>query len=137
MAELKTRQTDQSVAAFLDAIPDEGRRADCRTVSALMREVTGEEPRMWGENIVGFGAYRYTYESGRSGEWFVCGFSPRKQNLTLYLGYDLAQHQDLLSRLGKHSTGKACLYLKSLAAADLDALRELIARTVARHRSAE
>lgn len=128
MAELKTRPTDQSVAAFLDAIPDAGRRQDALAVRDMMREVTGAEPRMWGDSIVGFGDYHYKYASGREGDWFRVGFSPRKQNLTLYLTYGYEQHADVLARLGKYKTGKACLYINRLRDVDMAALRELVER---------
>lgn len=131
MAENKTRPTDADVMVFLDGIADEQRRRDCLTVVELMRGATGAEPRMWGANIVGFGDQRYRYASGREGDWFLVGFSPRKQNLTLYLTYGFEQHADLLARLGKHSVGKACLYVKRLSDLDLAALRELIARSAA------
>ena len=130
MSEAKTRPTDQSVEAFLEGLADEGQRRDGRALVALMREVTGEEPRMWGPSIVGFGSYHYRYASGREGDWPLTGFSPRKQNLTLYLSYGLEGHADLLGRLGKHKLGKACLYLKRLDDADPAALRELIKRSV-------
>ncbi len=128
MAELKTRPTDQSVAAFLDAIPDAGRRQDALAIRDMMREVTGAEPRMWGGSIVGFGDYHYKYASGREGDWFRVGFSPRKQNLTLYLTYGYEQHADVLARLGKYKTGKACLYINRLRDVDMAALRELVER---------
>ena len=131
MSEPKTKPTGQDVAAFLDAIPDEQRRRDSQALAALLRDVTGAEPRMWGENIVGFGERHYTYASGREGDTFVAGFSPRKQNLTIYLSYGYEQHADLLQRIGKHSGGKACLYLKRLDGVDMDALRELVARSIA------
>lgn len=131
MTELKTRPGDGDVTAFLNQITDERRRRDCFTLLELMREVTGAEPRMWGTNIVGFGERHYRYASGREGDWFITGFSPRKQNLTLYLTYGFEQHSDLLQRLGKHSVGKACLYLKRLDNVDMPALRELISRSVA------
>lgn len=130
MAENKTQATDAEVAVFLDGLADEQRRNDCRTVVALMRELTGAEPRMWGANIIGFGTKHYRYASGREGDWFVVGCSPRKQNLTLYLTYGFEQHHDLLARLGKHSLGKACLYVKRLSDLDLAVLRELVARSV-------
>lgn len=132
MAELKTKPTDESVNAFLASIPDENRRQDCYTIVELMKKVTGEEPKMWGEAIVGFGDQHYKYASGREGDWFVTGFSPRKQNLTLYLSsYSLDTRQDdLLTRLGKHKTGKGCLYIKRLSDLDLAVLEELIAETV-------
>ena len=129
MAELKTRQNDQDVATFLNGIADEGRRRDCFTILELMKDVTGAEPRMWGDSIVGFGNYHYRYASGREGDWFVTGFSPRKQNLTLYLASGLGQHADLLQRLGKHTVGKGCLYIKRLDDIDLPTLRELVKRS--------
>ncbi|MBK6767788.1 MAG: DUF1801 domain-containing protein [Ardenticatenales bacterium] len=135
MAELKTRRTDASVADFLAAIPDEGRRADCLAVADLMAGVTGAEAEMWGPAIVGFGRYHYRYASGREGDWFLAGFSPRKQNLTLYLmsGYD--DYEALLARLGKHTIGKSCLYIKRLSDIDVDVLRELVTASVAHMRA--
>lgn len=130
MAELKTKPTDQSVEAFLASIDDAQKQADSRTITALMQEITGAPPKMWGANIVGFGDNHYRYATGREGDWFIVGFSPRKQNLTLYLTYGFEQHTDLLERLGKHSVGKACLYLKRLSGVDQTALRELIERAV-------
>ena len=124
MAELKTQANDADVSAFLDALEDEGKRSDCLKLVELM-------PRMWGANIVGFGSMPYAYASGRSGTWFVAGFSPRKQNLTLYLSQGFEQHDELLGRLGKHSTGKSCLYVKRLADVDVGVLRELVDETVA------
>jgi hypothetical protein len=130
MAELKTKPTDQSVVAFLNSIPDEQKRQDAFTILELMRRATRAEPQMWGSSIVGLGHHHYQYESGREGEWFLIGFSPRKQNLTLYLTYGFAQAEDLLKRLGKYSTGKSCLYLKKLADIDLPTLQELIEKSV-------
>lgn len=130
MAEPKTRPTEQDVERFLDSIADERQRQDCRVVAAIMREVTGAEARMWGDSIVGFGSYHYRYASGREGDWPLTGFSPRKQNLTLYLSYGFEQHRELLQRLGRHKVGKACLYLKRLDDVDQAALRELIRRSV-------
>jgi hypothetical protein len=130
VAELKTQPNEGDVRAFLASVSDESRRTDALAVCALMEEITGEPPVMWGSSMVGFGRYRYRYESGREGEWFVVGFSPRKQNLTLYLMDGFAGYEGLLARLGKHSTGKACLYLKQLSDADPDVLRALIARSV-------
>jgi len=137
MSENKTKPTDQSVEAFLNGIEDERRRKDCHTLATLMREVTGAEGRMWGANIVGFGDEHYRYESGREGDTFRAGFSPRKQNLTLYLTYGVEQHADLLARLGKHSVGKGCLYLKRLDDVDLAALRELVQRAVQQKAASE
>ena len=130
MAELKTRPGDASVESFVASIADESRRQDSRALLELMSEVTGESPRMWGENIVGFGSYHYRYESGREGDWFLAGFSPRKQNLTVYLMSGFDGYGQLLARLGKHKTGKACLYLKRLDDVDRDVLRELVRRSV-------
>ena len=116
--------------SFVASIADESRRQDSRALLELMSEVTGESPRMWGENIVGFGSYHYRYESGREGDWFLAGFSPRKQNLTVYLMSGFDGYGQLLARLGKHKTGKACLYLKRLDDVDRDVLRELVRRSV-------
>lgn len=130
MAENKTQPTDASVEAFLAAIPDPTRRDDCRRVAAMMQAAAGAPPVMWGASIVGFGRYRYTYASGRSGDWPIIGFSPRKNDLTLYLMPGFEQHADRLAKLGKHKTGKSCLYLKKLADVDLAVLEELIAWSV-------
>jgi hypothetical protein len=130
MAEIKTRKTEDSVEDFLNAIPDEKKRRDSFAVLEMLKAATGAEPKMWGTSIIGLGDYPYKYASGREGEWFVVGFSPRKQNLTLYLtcGYD--QYPELMSRLGKHKTGKGCLYINKLEDVDQAVLRELIDRQV-------
>ena len=130
MSDPKTRPTDQDVEQFLESIADVQRREDSRAIVAIMSDVTGAAPRMWGDSIVGFGSYHYRYASGREGDWLLTGFSPRKQNLTLYLSYGFEQHGELLERIGKHKVGKACLYLKRLGDVDLAALRELIRRSV-------
>jgi hypothetical protein len=131
MAELKTKRTAQSVDAFLRGLKDEQRQKDCRTVAALMKRVTGKKPEMWGPSIVGFGSYHYKGASGREGDWFLTGFSPRKQNLTLYLISGFKGAEGLLKKLGKHSkSGGSCLYLKSLADVDLVVLRQLVERSV-------
>lgn len=130
MAELKTRENDGDVLAFLNAVPDESKRVDAQRVMAIMREVTGEEPRLWGDNIVGYGHYHYKYASGREGDWFLTGFSPRKANLTLYITSGFEQFEDLRARLGKHTVGKSCLYVKRLSDLDETTLRELIGRSV-------
>ena len=131
MAEPKTRPTAASVAAFLAAIPGEQRRKDCKAVAKLMQEATGAKPVLWGTSIVGFGAYRYKYASGREGEWPVTGFSPRKNDLTLYIMPGFERFQELLARLGKHRTGKSCLYLKRLADVDAEVLGEIVTQSVA------
>ena len=127
MAELKTQKNDQSVDAFLQTVADERKRQDCYDLLALMQEVTGAEPVMWGSSIIGFGSYHYKYASGREGEWFLTGFAPRKQNLTLYIMAGFDQYGELMSKLGKHSTGKSCLYIKRLADVDQYVLRRLVA----------
>jgi hypothetical protein len=137
MAELKTQPTTASVEAFLNNVPDEKKRADAFRVLELMRQETGEEPVMWGESIVGFGTYRYTYASGRSGDWLLTGFSPRKANLTLYIMGGLDRYEDVLGRLGKFTTGKGCLYIKRLSDVDETALRELVRRSTEAMRGGE
>lgn len=128
MANPKTLPTDQDVHEFLDGIADEKKRRDAYDLLALMQQVTGEAPRMWGESIVGFGQYHYEYKSGHTGTWPLVGFSPRKQNLTLYLMTGFDGYDDLMSRLGKYKTSVACLYLKKLADVDQAVLRELVQR---------
>lgn len=130
MAELKTKPTDDNVEAFLAAIDNDARRQDCVTVMALMKEITGAEPKMWGPSIVGFGTYHYKYASGREGDWFLTGFSPRKQNLTLYIMAGFVNYEEWLGKLGKHTTGKSCLYIKKLVDIDLTVLRQLIQLSV-------
>lgn len=130
MAELKTAQTNASVGAFLRAIPDARRRADCRVVARMMREATGERPRMWGTSIVGYGSYRYRYASGREGSWFLCGYSPRAQSLVVYIMPGFSEFAPLMKRLGRYRTGKSCLYLKSLDDVDPGVLQGLIAESV-------
>jgi hypothetical protein len=124
--EPKTTRTDASVDEFLGTVPDARRRADAEEVCELMREVTGVEPAMWGPSIVGFGSYRYRYASGREGDWPAVALSPRKQALTLYIsdGYD--EYADLLARLGPHTIGRSCLYIKRLSDVDTDVLRTLV-----------
>ena len=130
MAELKTKLSDASVEVFLDGIADEAKRRDSYAILAMMQEVTGVEAKMWGDSIVGFGSYHYKYASGREADWPLVAFSPRKQNLTLYIMSGFEQYDELLQRLGKHSTGKACLYVKRLADIDLAVLRELVKLSV-------
>ena len=130
MAELKTKLNDASVEDFLNGVADENRRRDCFAVLEIMREVTGAEPQMWGANIVGFGAHRYKYASGREGDWPLTAFSPRKQNLTVYIVDGFAGYPALMAKLGKHKTGKSCLYLNKLVDIDLAVLRELVAQSV-------
>ena len=130
MAELKTRVNDASVAEFLQGVDDQQKRADCLEIVDLMRDITGEEPKMWGDSIVGFGTYRYRYASGREGDWMQVGFSPRKQSLTLYIMSGFSRYDELMDRLGTYKTGKSCLYVKRLSDVDHDVLRELITQSV-------
>ncbi|HSF82795.1 MAG TPA: DUF1801 domain-containing protein [Anaerolineales bacterium] len=126
MADLKTKPTDNIVPAFIDKIENDKKRADSQKILELMQEVTGEEPVMWGDSIIGFGSYHYKYASGREGNWFLTGFSPRKQNLTLYIMSGFDRYDALLAKLGKHTTGKSCLYIKKIEDIDLNVLRELV-----------
>ena len=126
MAENKTRKTGASVEEFLASIENSRRRADGLAILAMMRQITGLEPEMWGPSIIGFGDYHYKYDSGREGDFFLTGFSPRKQNLTLYIMGGLEGREDLLEKLGKHRTGAACLYINKMADVDTDVLRQLI-----------
>ena len=128
-AELKTQENNASVDAFIARQPADI-ATDLRAIMTLMKKVTGEQPRMWGGGIVGFGRYHYKGASGREGEWFVTGFSPRKANLSLYILTGLEQSAALLKKLGKHSTGKGCLYIKRLSDVDIQVLEELIAKGV-------
>ena len=130
MAELKTKRNKGNVIAFLNSVTDEKKRRDCFTVLELMKQVTGKEPAMWGDSIIGFGNYHYKYASGREGDWFVTGFSPRKQNLTLYIMAGFDKYEQLLGKLGKHSTGKSCLYIKKIEDVDLKVLKELVKQSV-------
>ena len=126
-AELKTKVSDASVTNFLNSVADEQKRKDSFEILKIMKQITKEEPKLWGPSIVGFGSYHYKYESGREGDSPMMGFSPRKQNLTLYIitpGFE--EYQGHLSRLGKYSTGKSCLYIKRLSDIDVDVLQELI-----------
>jgi Domain of unknown function (DU1801) len=134
----KTTPTGAAVEAFLEAIPHDGRRSDARALCTLLSDVTGEPPVLWGSSIVGFGAYRYRYESGHEGVAPLASFSPRKANLVVYLigGYE-DRHHKLVERLGPHKTGRSCLYLKRLGDVDLDVLRRLIVRSIDVHRGVD
>jgi hypothetical protein len=131
VAEPKTKKTNASVEDFLNTVADQRKREDCFVLMDLMREITGSEPSMWGDSIVGFGGYLQTYSTGKEYEWPVIAFSPRKQSLTLYIMSGFEQDDELLGRLGKHTTSKACLYIKRLSDVDMTALRELIELSVA------
>jgi hypothetical protein len=129
MSENKTRPTDQSVIDFLNGVKHNTRREDSFTLLEMMSEVTDADPVMWGSSIVGFGSYHYKYESGREGDMPLIGFSPRKQNMTLYIMPGFDEYGDLLDNLGKHKLGKSCLYINKLADVDKEVLRKLIKRS--------
>lgn len=131
MAENKTQQTDASVSAFIDAIPDEGQRADAKAITAMMARLSGEPAKMWGPSIIGFGTYHYKYESGREGDSCRIGFSPRKGQTVLYIVDGFPSHEGIMARLGKFKTGKSCLYVKKLADVDEAVLEELVRESVA------
>jgi Domain of unknown function (DU1801) len=130
MAELKTKPTRSSVSAFLNGIEDEQRRKDCSEIARIMKRATKTSPRMWGSSVVGFGDYHYKYASGREGDWFITGFSPRKADLTLYFMSGFEGYEDLMRKLGRHKMGKGCLYIKKLADVDRDVLTTLIEKSV-------
>ena len=129
MAELKTQKQNTGVKEFLEGITDPEVKQDCMTLDKLMGKITGDEGDMWGTSIVGYGTYHYKYASGREADWMKMGFSPRKQNLTLYILSGFEGQKDLLAKLGKHSLGKGCLYLKRLSDIDMKVLEEIIKRS--------
>lgn len=135
MSDLKTQQNEQSVTAFLDQVPDQVKRADSYRILEIMAAATGEEPKMWGDSIVGFGSYHYKYASGREGDWFLTGFSPRKRNLTLYIMPGFEGYGEILDGLGKYKTGKSCLYINKLEDVDIDTLGKLVSLSVEHMRS--
>lgn len=131
MAELKTKPSEDDPLAFLKTLPNQQKRDDCLTIVHIMRQATQAEPVMWGPAIIGFGRYRYQYASGRTGEWFLTGFSPRKAAITLYCMSGFDTYDSLLQNLGNYQTGKSCLYIKRLADVDLSVLTALIGQSVA------
>ncbi|MFK7933073.1 MAG: DUF1801 domain-containing protein [Saprospiraceae bacterium] len=130
MAELKTIPNDLSVTDFIDAIEDDKKRVDSKRIIEILTEITDEVPKMWGGSIIGFGTYHYVYKSGREGDWMKVGFSPRKQNLTIYIMPGLHYFEEELSRIGKHKLGKSCLYVKKLADIDEAVLREIVEKSL-------
>lgn len=134
MAELKTKPNQSSVTAFINGIENKQKKADARKVAAMMRKATGSRARMWGSSIVGYGKYRYTNAAGKECEFMLTGFSPRKQALTLYIMPGFSESKALMKKLGRHTTGKSCLYLKRLADVDESVLRKLINESVQRMR---
>lgn len=131
MSELKTKPNKNSVSEFIHSIEDPVKKQDSKSLLKLMKEITGSKPVMWGSSIIGFGSYHYKYASGREGDWFVAGFSPRKQSLTLYIMGGI-KDPELFEKLGKHKTGKGCLYFKRLADVDEGVLKQIISNSVAR-----
>jgi len=130
MAELKTKVNKASVDKFLKTVKDESVREDCYKILEIMQKATKAEPKMWGTSIVGFGSYHYKYASGREGDWMLTGFSPRKQNLTLYIMPGFDEYDSLMKKLGKHTTGKSCLYIKKLHDVDMKVLKVLVVKSV-------
>lgn len=130
MAELKTQRNRASVEGFLSAIKDPGVQDDSRKLVEIMQKATGAKPEMWGTRIVGFGTYHYKYETGREGDWMLIGFAPRKTDLTLYIVAGFSAYEELMAKLGKHSRGKSCLYIKRLSDVHMPTLRRLIQSSV-------
>ncbi len=126
MPENKTRPNDASVISFLDKVEDEIQKQDSYTLIDIMKEISGEEPVMWGPSIIGFGSYHYKYDSGREGDMLLTGFSPRKRNLAVYIMAGFTKYEELMKELGKYTTGKSCLYIKRLSDINLDVLTKLI-----------
>ncbi len=124
--QLKTTVNDADVKAYIMSVENELRKSDALKLLDLFHSVTGEPPKMWGDSIIGFGTYHYKYASGHEGDWMATGFSPRKQNLSLYIMSGMANHHSLLEKLGKHKIGKSCLYINKLSDIDLEVLKELI-----------
>lgn len=130
MADNKTTQTDASVTDFIESVDDQRKRDDSYELIDLMRMITGKEPRLWGSSLIGFGQYHYRYESGREGDFFLTGFSPRKAALSVYIIPGFKRYKELLERLGPHKTGKSCLYIKKLDSVDRGVLEEIIRDSV-------
>ena len=127
MSEIKTKKNKSSVNDFINAVDHEGKRKDAFEILEMMKKVTGEDPKMWGSSIIGFGDLKYKYASGREGVWFKCGFSPRKAKISMYLMQcDISRAQELLNQLGKYKTGKGCLYINKLADVDKEVLKKII-----------
>lgn len=128
-AENKTKPTRASVTAFINAVENQTRKRDAKTLLAMMKEITGEKAKMWGPSIIGFGEYHYKYESGREGDMLNVGFSPRKANMALYVMGSIAEDDPLREKLGKYKTGKSCLYINKLEDVDLTVLKKVIAKS--------
>jgi Domain of unknown function (DU1801) len=126
MADIKTKKTDESFVKFLNTVQGETKRKDCFAIAEMMKTISKCEPKMWGTAIIGFGSYHYKYESGHEGDMCMIGFSPRKQNITLYISGGINNHPELLEKLGKHKTSKGCLYINKLSDIDFEILKKLI-----------
>jgi len=131
MAEVKTKKTEANVETFIEAVQPESKRNDCTKIKALLESLTGQPAKLWGSNIIGFGDYKYKYESGRTGDWFEIGFSPRKQNITLYIMPGFERFPELMGKLGKYKTGSSCLYVNKLADINVEVLNELLVAAIA------
>ncbi len=131
MSELKTSPNDESVEAFLNSIEDERKRTEAYQILNIMKDISQAPAKMWGKSIVGFGSYHYKYKSGREGDWFLIGFSPRKQNHSLYLMSGFDKQEYLLQKLGKYKTGKSCLYIKQLKDVDVEILKDMLRNSIA------
>ncbi|MEO1254797.1 MAG: DUF1801 domain-containing protein [Bacteroidota bacterium] len=130
MADLKTKLNDQSVTDFVESVEPEWKKQDAKQILNLLHKVTGEQPKMWGNSIIGFGKYHYKYESGREGDWFLAGFSPRKQDTTIYMTGGFDNLGELLTKLGKHKKSVGCLYLKKLEDVNIDILEKMIQKSI-------
>jgi hypothetical protein len=135
LVEIKTKETSASVNDFLNSIPDEQKRSDSFAIVEMMKNATGAEPKMWGSSLIGFGNLRYkSPATGREVDWFVIGFSPRKANISLYLTMDISRYAEKLTKLGKHKTGKGCLYINKLADVDTSVLKSMITAAVSKNK---
>jgi len=137
MTELKTKPSKKSVDQFLKKVENSTKREDSYRIVEIMEEVTKQKPVMWGDSIIGFGSYHYKYASGREGDWFQVGFSPRKQNLTLYIMTGFEGYEEILKKLGKYKTGKSCLYINNLKDVDINQLKELVSESIKHIREEE
>lgn len=126
MSDLKTKPTEQDVTSFLNQVEPEWKRKDAFVLLELLQKITYEKPVMWGESLIGFGSYHYKYESGREGDWFLAGFSPRKQNMTVYIMGGFENQTDLLEKLGKHKKSTGCLYFKKISDIDISVLKQMV-----------
>lgn len=129
MSELKTKQTNASVDKFLNSVEDEKKREDMFKLKEMFEEVTGEPAKMWGKKVVGFGKYSYKYASGKTGEWMIVGFAPRKSNITIYIMSGFNEYGEILEDLGPHKLGKSCLYIRRLSYINEEALKKLVKKS--------